>query len=246
MDQPPRKRTWGRTLRRAALLFVLVFGGIIGAALLLHPDSRFPNQWNPMTPLAVTDPVTPLTGWKLRRTAADPVWCRTAVEDYASVVSIRPIRSDNPNCGVPQAMTLDRVGRARLRVETACPTALSLAMWEHHSVQRAALDHMGGFATEILDQGSYNCRQMRTSGGNATRWSTHATAMAIDVRGFRFDNGRDAILRRDIPGDGAEAAFLSRVKTEACKWFNTVLGPSYNALHADHFHLQVRGWGTCR
>jgi hypothetical protein len=36
------------------------------------------------------------------------------------------------------------------------------------------------------------------------------------------------------------------VHRPACRWFPLVLGPDYNNLHADHFHLQVRGWGFCR
>jgi len=48
--------------------------------------------------------------------------------------------------------------------------------------------------------------------------------------------------------DGApeEQAFLRAARDGACRWFATTLGPDYNALHADHFHLQSRGWGTCR
>ena len=58
----------------------LVFGGIVGAALIWHPDSSFPNAWNPTTPLAVADPLTPLTTWKLRRTLADPQSCLAALD----------------------------------------------------------------------------------------------------------------------------------------------------------------------
>jgi hypothetical protein len=36
------------------------------------------------------------------------------------------------------------------------------------------------------------------------------------------------------------------VRDSACVWFKTALGPEFNDLHKDHFHLQSRGFGTCR
>lgn len=247
MDEPPRKRTWGRTFRRAALLFVFIFGGIIGAALIWHPDSRFPNQWNPATHLVVTDPMTPLTGWKLRRTLADPAACLAAVEAHASVIDVTPIVSENPNCGVDQSVIVGGIGRAQLMpLQTACSTALKTALWEHHVLQPAAQGHFGSYVKQIDHQGSYNCRPMRTSSGSATRWSTHATAAAVDVRSFVLASGERITLLQDWNGDDVKARFLRDVRDGACGVFGTVLGPDYNRLHADHFHLQVRGWGTCR
>ncbi|WP_051068094.1 extensin family protein [Octadecabacter antarcticus] len=43
-----------------------------------------------------------------------------------------------------------------------------------------------------------------------------------------------------------EGRFLRAFPDSACSWFATTLGPNYNTLHADHFHLQARGWGACR
>ena len=76
--------------------------------------------------------------------------------------------------------------------------------------------------------------------------STHATAEAIDVSGFVTEDGRAINLLEDWDGPGAEAAFLREVRDGACRWFVTTLGPEYNNLHHDHFHLQSRGWGLCR
>ncbi len=231
---------------RAVFLFVVVFGGILGTALVLHPDTPLPDHWNPTRPLEVRAPITPLTDWKLSRTAGDPQACIAALQDHAQVVSASPISSENPNCGNENAVTIAGVGQASLTLQTACASALRLAMWEQHSLQPAARSNLETTVTAILDQGSYNCRPIRSSSGNSTRWSTHATADAIDVRGFRMANGDSVILLRDWDGAEAKAAFLRAVHAGSCRWFKTTLGPDYNALHADHFHLQSRGWGTCR
>ena len=43
-----------------------------------------------------------------------------------------------------------------------------------------------------------------------------------------------------------EAAFLREVNDGACRFFNAVLGPDYNAAHRDHFHLDMGRWRVCR
>ncbi|RBW41111.1 hypothetical protein DS901_17455 [Loktanella sp. D2R18] len=87
---------------------------------------------------------------------------------------------------------------------------------------------------------------MRTVDGNSTSMSTHATAEAIDISGFQFSNGERISLIRDWDGNTSQAQFLRAARDGACSFFKLTLSPEYNALHADHFHLQSRGWGLCR
>ncbi len=82
--------------------------------------------------------------------------------------------------------------------------------------------------------------------GGSGRISTHATADAIDVSGFDPGTGQIADLRQSWPDQTEIGAFLRAAHESACKWFVTALGPDYNALHTDRFHLQNTGWGTCR
>lgn len=75
--------------------------------------------------------------------------------------------------------------------------------------------------------------------------SSHATADATDVTGVSLSDGRRIDLI-DAWNEGAKGQFLKKVRDSACAWFATTLGPDYNVLLADHFHLQTRGWGLCR
>ena len=247
MEGPRRKRSPGRVLLRAVLVFALVFGGALGGAALLHPDSPFPDAWNPLRPLEVAAPVTPLTAWKLRRTADAPALCRAALAAVAEVEPLTITETRRPECEVANPVRLRSIDGvvATLR-ETDCATALRLAMWTQHGVRPAARDILGTDLREVIDQGSFNCRPIRTPSGNSTRWSTHATAMAIDVSGFTLTDGRTLRLIADWDGEGSEARFLRAARDAACRWFVTTLSPDYNALHADHFHFQAKGWGTCR
>jgi hypothetical protein len=44
----------------------------------------------------------------------------------------------------------------------------------------------------------------------------------------------------------AEARFLRRIRDDACRIFGTVLSPDYNAVHADHLHLEATDTRFCR
>lgn len=231
----------------SAVLTLIVLGGIIGALLaLFHPDTPLSDEWNPTAPLAVTDPVTPFTPWKLRMALADPAQCVATLNAAANAPQITPLE-ESENCHVRNRVTVSSLGNARIDpVQTSCSTALRMVMWERHGVQPAAREILGSEVSVFRQIGSYSCRPIRTTNGNSTRWSTHATADAIDITGFDISDGRRIRLINDWQGSDADSQFLRAVRDSACTWFSTTLSPDYNRLHADHFHLQARGWGTCR
>jgi hypothetical protein len=238
-------RSWALIRGLAAFCFagVLAFGGY---QVAMHPDTPLPRQWNPTQPLAINDPVTPLTGWKMNRAVATETQCLATLDGLATLEPLAPLE-DTDQCYIRDRVDLRGVGDARLApLETRCAIALRMAMWERHSLQPAAAEFLGTTVQSINHIGSYNCRPMRTSSGASTRMSTHATADAIDVSGFRFADGTEARLINDWEPDGPKAEFLRAARDGACEWFSLTLSPEYNRLHADHFHLQSRGWGLCR
>lgn len=209
-------------------------------------DSRspVPREWNPLEELVVSDPLTPFTQFKLRRVLAEPEACLRVLSQAGSFDAMTTLVGDDSRCGIANRVKLSSVGASSVRpIETACETALRLAMWEQHGVQPAALTHLGQGVQEVRHIGSYNCRAIR---GATNRMSTHATAASIDVRGVVLADGSKIDLLADWSGDGALQSFLREIRDTGCQWFSTVLGPEYNALHADHFHLQNKGWGTCK
>jgi len=191
-------------------------------------------------------PITPLTQYRLNRALADDAACLTALASGAQAQSL-PDAEDSAQCHIRPQVLLSGVGDASLApVNTRCQTALRLAMWERHGIQPAARTHLGADVRRITHFSSYNCRQIRSVSGPTGRMSTHATADAIDISGFVLADGRRIVLQQDWAGAPDKSAFLRDVQQSACDWFRVVLGPEYNALHADHFHLQHTGWGLCR
>lgn len=229
-------------------LLCFIAGGIAlgGWQLLVHPETPVPTAWNPYEPLRVNDPLTPLTQWKLTRALSQDATCLAALDTGARAVR-KPDLEEGAQCGIAPQVTLSAAGDAALKpINTRCQTALRVAMWTRHALQPAASEIFDQPLAQITHFSSYSCRQMRTTAGGSGRMSTHATADAIDISGFVLADGTDVNLLRDWDGQGAKSLFLRRANTSACDWFRVTLGPEYNALHADHFHLQHTGWGLCR
>ncbi len=241
-----KKRRGHPALRAVAALLFAGALGYGGYQSVMHPDSPLPDAWNPAQPLQISDPITPITGWKLNRAVANIDQCAATLAGHASWQLMSDLE-DSDQCHIRGRINLRSVGQASLAdVETRCALALRMAMWERHSLQVAAQSILGTQVTGIDHFGSYSCRRMRTTSGSGGRWSTHATANAIDIAGFRFADGRGTRLLQDWGRGGAMDDFLKAARAGACDWFNLTLSPDYNALHADHFHLQSTGWGLCR
>jgi hypothetical protein len=124
-----------------------------------------------------------------------------------------------------------------------CATAKIFSEWARFGVDRAAREILGSRLSRIETMGSFACRNV----AGTQRLSAHARAEAIDVSGFVLEDGRRINLRRDWhDGPPQVREFLRVVHSSACRRFGTVLGPDYNAAHADHFHLESSGAKFCR
>ena len=230
----------------AVFSFLILLAGF-GAFLVVFPNSPLPEEWNPRLPLKVSAPVTPVTRWKLAAALSDNAACAAALEQAAQFRSL-PDFVESDQCHIrPQVALREVVGVRMTEVNTRCQVALRTVMWMQHGIIPAADAHFGARVTRLHHLSSYNCREIRTTSGIARRMSTHATGDALDVTGVTLANGRRISLIDGWDGpDPAIRAFLRDMRDSACTWFRTTLGPDYNSLHADHFHLQHTGWGTCR
>lgn len=127
----------------------------------------------------------------------------------------------------------------------SCPLAATFVAWVRNGVMPAAQLYLGAELARVETFGSYSCRNINgRQGGNR---SEHASANAVDVSGFVLADGRRVTVKQDwASADPAVRSFLAAVHTSACRRFKTVLNPDYNALHADHFHLDMGRGPFCR
>jgi hypothetical protein len=217
-----------------------------------------PDDWNPWAPLDIDAEPNLLTRHKLARASSDPDACRAALAKPALVASPLPDRITGPGCGFDNAFRIERtsvdVGAA---FSLSCRAALSLVLWERHVLQQQAMMHLGSPVRRIEHLGSYACRNVY--GQDGRRRSQHATADALDIAGFVLDDGRRIRILRDwrsadaddvdsatVDDMQARARFLRALRDGACDWFDAVLGPDYNAAHADHFHFDRGRARLCR
>lgn len=72
--------------------------------------------------------------------------------------------------------------------------------------------------------------------------SAHAEGLAIDIAGFELANGSTLRVKPEI--DAPPDPTLAALRTAACGWFTTVLGPGSDEAHHDHLHLDIQQHGS--
>ena len=238
--RPNLARTLVGRLFIAGLLGLAVFAGLVRTGVLVIPD-----RYNPFAPVRIADEPNWLTGYKLRRLAADPQQCQTVLSDSPLAFTPLPDRVTGEGCGFTNAVDVERSSAAfSSGFPATCPLAVSWAMFERHVLQPVARRHFGREVARVDHFGTYACRNLyhRDSG----RRSEHATANAIDVAGFVLDDGTPIVVKSDWGGADAKSAFLVAVRDGACRFFNVTLGPDYNEAHRDHFHFDMGRQRACR
>ena len=206
------------------------------------------NEWLPArvlpnTPLRVDDRPGPFDRLKLSR--LDGADCLGALQ--VANVEFDPIadRALVEGCGLTNAV---RVRRLPTRLETpvvlSCRAALSLALWERRVLQRESIARFDRRVTALAHYGGPACRNV--GGGASGPRSRHATADALDLVAVKLEDGTRLTVQHDWAGDPARAAFLHALHGGACRWFDVVLGPGYDAAHRDHLHLERGGFRFCR
>lgn len=228
------------------LLVLLVCLAAIAAAGCFAALHYLPARYNPLAPLSITDEPTFLTGWKLRALAFDGDACFAALDDAGIVYTPIPDRVTGEGCGFANAARLrdSAVLPGTSGLPLTCQMIAALAIWERHDLRPAAERLLSSPVVRIDHYGSYACRNVNNA--SRGRRSQHATANALDISGFRLADGRRISVARDWGGGGEAGRFLRQVHEAACGPFASVLGPDYNAAHADHFHLDMGGFGLCR
>jgi hypothetical protein len=118
-----------------------------------------------------------------------------------------------------------------------CPLASNFTAWARYAAKPAAKQYLGSELVKIETLGTYSCRNI--GGGRSGRLSEHAHANAVDISAFVLQDGRRIAVLGGWNGTSSERDFLRRLHASACKRFGTVLGPNYNAAHANHLHFDM-------
>jgi hypothetical protein len=144
-------------------------------------------------------------------------------------------------CGAEQPFEMAAADHGRVVLKPVaflrCPMIPQVDRWVVNVIEPAARRTYGASLAEITVAGSYACRPINhVSGGYL---SEHGRANALDVSAFTLTDGTRIRVKSGWRGDSRQRAFLHAVHDGACEQFSTVLGPDYNSLHRDHFHVDL-------
>ncbi len=201
------------------------------------PRSELPPPLPPPAPPAQVATPAPNPPACLARLTANGVAAEAAPPPPAPV----------QGCGVGDPVQLHAVGLAdgatvRLPANPVVDCAFGLVFADYVRTLVAPLGTASlGSPVVSIDTGpAYQCRTRDHLPG--AKLSAHGKGVAIDVMAVNFADKRRVAV--DKPGGATEASFFRAMRTAACGWFTTVLGPGSDAFHADNLHLDIDKHGS--
>lgn len=224
------------------LLAAVVTVVIVGELALDH-------RHLPWRPLEIDERAGLATGIKLRLLAlGKDAWCEDKLEE-SKLLSFTPLDAHTADgkCGWPRAFHLEKSDTITLNGDSVYPMRCGLAVGAHiwmQSVDYHAKQLLGSGLARIRHFGTYSCR--RINNRSTGKFSQHAFANAWDIAAFELTDGRVISVLNHWSEGGAKERFLKAAHADACRVFNVALGPEYNALHRDHFHVDEGPGVSCR
>ena len=126
------------------------------------------------------------------------------------------------------------------RPVAACEFALTLADYVRLIVAPLGQAMLHAKVAAIETGPGYTCRTQDHIAG--AKISAHAKGLAVDFIAITFDDKRRILVERQASAD--EASYFRAIRTAACGWFTTVLGPGSDAFHANNMHLDIEPHGS--
>ena len=220
------------------VLFILLGGLAVGWRYL-------PAYYNPFAPFQLNDPPGRITQFKLRRLDSGQCIDLLHQANQQQLISTTSVANTGGDCPLSDVVRVRDFGPVKLSSSflASCPLALRSALFVEQQARPLTQRFMGSPLTRIDHLGSYACRNIYNR-PNA-RLSEHATAEALDISGCHLANGQQVtVLHGWRRGD--THPWLQAMLRASCGYYGNSLGPEYNAAHANHFHLGMRGFGLCR
>lgn len=169
-----------------------------------------------------------------------------------------PPRASDAACAIEDPVRLTRIlvegapNGAVLLPETpvvACRFAQSFGGWVGGLVAPLLAGKLGAPLAAIRTGPGFECRSRNHLQG--AKLSAHASGIAIDIAAFELADKRVLSIKPGREPSGAPApsspagdAAMAALRTAACGWFTTVLGPGSDPFHSDHLHLDVQPHGS--
>jgi len=207
---------------------------------MLRPD----NPVNDRGPIDDSGPMSQREQpWLRGAMPRSEVSCRAELRRLGVEFEDRPRISQGPSCGIDYPVKLSGLSGnidVKPAVTLNCQTTLAFARWVKNELAPSArLRYLTG-VKRIVPMGGYSCRRMNNSRQRYNPMSEHAKGNAIDIGQIVLKDGHAISVRKKGLFSFREGGLLKAVRSDSCKYFNTVLGPGSNAEHWNHFHFDLR------
>lgn len=204
-----------------------------------------PTYYNPFTPLTLDDPPGRITQYKLRRLTPEACASLLLQANQSDLIRTQPVADSGGACPLNNVVRVRDFGPVGLNSSflASCPLALSSALFISQQARPLTKRYTGSELARIDHLGSFACRNIYHRPD--ARRSEHATAEALDIAAFRLANGERVTVLNGWKATTTQP-WLKAMLAASCGYYGNGLGPEYNAAHANHFHLGMRGFGLCR
>ena len=232
-------------MKRSRRLLVLLLLALVGASVAVYESwIRIPPNLLPWSTVMLDAEPGWFANIQLNSLSTDGAACRAALGRSQMKFSVMADRKIGDDCGFTDVVRADSTPIAfSPRPVATCGMTAGLYWWQRRLGAIAEVQ-LHSRVVKIDQLGTYACRNINSAAEG--RRSQHATANAIDVAAFHLADGRTISVLKDYGKDTPEGHFLDAAHDQACDLFNIVLGPRYNRLHANHFHLDLGGFRYCR
>ena len=178
--------------------------------------------------------------------------CRTQLKQLGVVFQEREPINDGGVCKIDHPLTVSGFASGRIRLKPSatlnCQMTLAFARWVKGDLAPSTrLRYLSGINT-IHQASSYSCRTMSNQRGRSM--SEHSKGNALDISKITLNNGKDIQVQKPGWFSFRQRGLLNTVRSDACDYFSTVLGPGYDRFHRTHFHFDLMqrrsGHRACR
>nr|WP_206689314.1 extensin family protein [Enterobacter bugandensis] len=222
------------------MLTIFILGAIATAGY-----RWLPSYYNPFTPLNLDDPPGRITQYKLRHLTPEACASLLAQANQKKLIRTQAVADSGGECPLNNVVRVRDFGPVSLNGSflASCPLALSSALFVSQQARPLTKRFTGSELTRIEHLGSFACRNIYHRPD--ARRSEHATAEALDIAALRLANGERVTVLNGWKSAKTQP-WLKALLAASCGYYGNGLGPEYNAAHASHFHLGMRGFGLCR
>lgn len=119
----------------------------------------------------------------------------------------------------------------------SCRFARQFAMWVSDTGSAVVLAQTNKRLEKVATGPGYDCRHR--NGDSSGKMSEHAAGDAVDITTMTLAGGTTIRMADAIDPTSPSYAVLRALRTTACGYFTTVLGPGANEAHKEHYHLDL-------